>query len=85
MKLVRNAGNDRVIDLIRPSLGAGQKLDVVTSVLSLFAFAELLEPLESLDHCRLMLPPDDVNLALFGSRRIVPLAIGCTPAGSRVV
>ena len=68
MKLVRNAGNDRVIDLIRPSLGAGQKLDVVTSVLSLFAFAELLEPLESLDHCRLMLPPDDVNLALFGSR-----------------
>lgn len=49
MRLVRNTGNGRVVDLIRPSLGTGQQLDVETSALSLFAFAELLEPLESLD------------------------------------
>jgi hypothetical protein len=67
MKLVRNTGKDRVVDLIRPSLGAGRRLDVVTPSLSLFAFGELLPQLAALGHCRFVLPPDNSDLALFGS------------------
>ncbi len=37
MKLVRNTGNDRVIDLIRASLSPGSHLDAATPALSLFA------------------------------------------------
>jgi hypothetical protein len=67
MRLLRNTGNDRVADLIRSSLGAGRRLDVVTPVLSLFAFAELLEPLAEMGRCRFVLPPDGTDLLLFGS------------------
>ncbi|MBS0398507.1 MAG: helicase [Proteobacteria bacterium] len=67
MKFVRNTGNDRVVDLVRSSLGAGRRLDAVTSVLSLFAFAELLPQLVSAGLCRFVLPSDDAALALFGS------------------
>ena len=66
VKLVRNSGNDRVVDLIRRSLGAGQQLDVLTSVLSLFAFDALRESLEGLGHCRLIVPPASADLALLG-------------------
>jgi len=67
MKLVRNTGNDRVVNLIRPLLRGGQRLDVVTPSLSLFAFAELLSQLASLGRCRFVLPADDTKLELFGS------------------
>lgn len=67
MKLVRNAGNDRVVDLVRPSLSTGRRLDAVTPALSLFAFAELLPQLASAGTCRFVLPSDDKELALFGS------------------
>jgi len=67
MKLVRNAGADRVIDLIRPSLRSGSRLDVVTPVLSLFAFAELLPLVASLAQCRFLLPPTNDDLAVLGS------------------
>ena len=62
VKLVRNTGNDRVVDAIRPSLGAGRRLDVVTPSLSLFAFAELLPQLAAVGRCRFVLPPDDTDL-----------------------
>src|SRR6266699_2382590 len=67
MKLVRNTGNDRVIDLIRPSLRAGSRLDVVTPVLSLFAFAEILPEATALARCRFLLPPNDTELGLLGA------------------
>src|SRR6266540_513235 len=67
MRLVRNTGVDRVVDLIRPSLGAGRRLDVVTPSLSLFAFAELLPQLAAVERCRFVLPPDNMDLSLFGS------------------
>ncbi|MCC7141967.1 MAG: helicase [Candidatus Eisenbacteria bacterium] len=67
MKFVRNTGNDRVIDLIRPSLCAGRRLDVVTPAMSLFAFGDLRTNLMNAGPCRLVLPPDDVDLALFGT------------------
>ena len=66
MKLVRNTGNDRIVDLVRPSLAPGRGLDVVTSVLSLFAFEELLPHLRSSGRCRFVLPSDDTKLGLFG-------------------
>ena len=67
MKLVRNTGNDRVVDLISPALSGGRHVDVVTSALSLFAFADLLPRFAALDRCRLLLPPDTTDLSLFGS------------------
>lgn len=67
MKLVRNTGTDRVIDLLRPEMREGRHLDAVTQSLSLFAFAELLEQMVSLARCRLVLPPAGADLAVLGS------------------
>jgi len=67
MRLVRNTGNDRVLDLIRPSLGPGRQLDVVTPSLSIFAFAELMPQLAMIQRGRFVLPPEGTNLALVGT------------------
>ena len=67
MKLVRNTGTDRVIDLLRPKFTAGCRLDVVTPVLSLFAFAEVLRNVATLVQCRLVLPPISSDLGILGS------------------
>jgi hypothetical protein len=66
MKLVRNSGTDRVIDLIRPSLTPDARLDVVTPVFSLFAFGELERELCHLAGARLVLPGSEVPLDLVG-------------------
>lgn len=67
MRLVRNTGNDRVIDLVRPLLSAGQEVGVVSAVLSTFAFAELRTALQSIERCQLVLPPEGSDLQLSGS------------------
>ncbi len=67
MKLVRNTGADRVIDLLRPGLTAGRQLDVVTPEFSLFAFSEMMHDLAALAGCRLLLPPGSADLAVLGS------------------
>jgi hypothetical protein len=67
VKLVRNTGADRVVDLLRPELRAGRQLDVVTQDLSLFAFAEIMHELAALARCRLLLPPGSAELAVLGS------------------
>ena len=67
VKLVRNIGVDRVIDLIRPGIGKERQLDVVSPVLSLFAFAELVRELDELPRCRLVLPSVDSELGILGS------------------
>jgi len=67
MKLVRNSGSDRVIDLIRPKISKGHQLDVVSPVFSLFAFAELMRELDELSRCRLVLPSADSELGILGS------------------
>ncbi len=66
MKLIRNTGTDRVIDLLRPQLTAGRQCDVVTSTISLFAFSELVHELAALERCRLVLPSVDADLAVLG-------------------
>ncbi|QDD66353.1 helicase [Herbaspirillum seropedicae] len=57
MKFISNIGTNRVTDLIRPWLKRGYMLDMVSSSLSLFAFAELLEDLFLLDQVRIIIPP----------------------------
>ena len=67
MRLVRNAGTDRVIDRVRPLLAAGARLDLVSPSLSLFAFGALREELRRLDDARLLLPADGSDLQLLGT------------------
>ena len=67
MKLLRNTGAERVIDLVRPLLVPGNQLDVVTSSLSLFAYSEILFELGKLQCTRLLLPSEDADLGLLGS------------------
>jgi hypothetical protein len=67
MRLVRNTGNDRVIDLVRPLLGTGKEVGIVSAALSTFAFAELLSGLQAIDRCQLVLPPEGSDLQLLGS------------------
>lgn len=67
MRLVGNAGSDRVIDILDPALEPGRQLDLVTSSLSLFAFAELHERIELLGQSRLVLPKIGADLLLLGS------------------
>ncbi|MES2359061.1 MAG: helicase-related protein [Gemmatimonadota bacterium] len=67
MKLVRNTGTDRVIDLLRPSLTIGRQLDVLTPTFSLFAYSEILHEVAALARCRLLLPSASTELATLGS------------------
>ena len=67
MKLLRNTGADRVIDVVGPGLGPGNQLDVVSPTLSLFAFAEVIGELPKLSKARLLLPANGSELALLGS------------------
>jgi hypothetical protein len=68
MKLIRNAGGDRVIDELRQSLLPQSSLDLASPAFSLFAFAELRQLLEKLDACRVVLPAaNDYDLGLTGT------------------
>ena len=73
MKLIPNAGNDRVIDELRARLAGDSTLDIASSAFSLFAFAEIRGLLETLDRCRFVLPACDVGeLKHLGSERDRP-------------
>jgi len=67
MKLIRNTGTDRVIDLLRPEFTTGRQLDIVTPSFSLFAFSEMVREVTALARCRLLLPPSTADLGLLGS------------------
>lgn len=67
MKIIRNSAAERVIDLVRPQMQSGYRLDAVTSALSLFAFAELMTEAARLDRARLLLPQEGMDLAILGS------------------
>lgn len=67
MKLIQNIGTQRVIDLMRPHLKHGNRLDCVTPSFSLYAFAEIRKALSSLDRVQLILPPDNEALELLGT------------------
>jgi Superfamily II DNA/RNA helicases, SNF2 family len=67
MRIIRNSGDERVIDVVRPHLKEGYRLDAVTPALSLFAFAELMAEMERLDKARLLIPQEGSDLAILGS------------------
>ena len=67
MKIVRNTGRERVIDLIGPCLALGSQLDMVTHVLSLFAFGEFLSGTLRLARARIVLPPNETDLLVLGT------------------
>lgn len=66
MKILHNAGTERVIDLVRPWLTDGNQLDIVSSSLSLFAFSEVLGDATKLAKARLLLPSNLTDLMLLG-------------------
>ena len=65
MKFLRNAGAERTLDLIKPLLKHGNRMDMASASLSLFAFAELINELSSISKARLLLPSDEHDLQLF--------------------
>jgi SNF2 family DNA or RNA helicase len=67
MKVLTNAGADRVVDLIGERLTPDSQLDLVTPEVSLFAFSELEPRLAKIRRCRLILPTIDSAHALNGS------------------
>lgn len=68
MRLIPNAGTDRVIDELRKGLAEGATLDLATPAFSLFAFAEVRELLANAGGCRMILPVgEDGGLGLLGS------------------
>ena len=67
MRIVPNTGTDRVVDIVRPWLQTGRRIDLASGTLSLFAFAELAGSLGRLAGARLVLPPDEKALDLLGS------------------
>ena len=68
MKLIKNTGNDRVMDALRSRLSASSKLDIATPAFSVFAFAEFAAQLQGLSACRLVVPGDSqTDLQLLGS------------------
>ena len=67
MKIIHNTGTDRVIDLIRQHLKRGSQLGCVTPTFSLFAFADLIESLSTLEKVQLILPAEDGALDFLGS------------------
>ena len=66
MRILRNAGNERVIDRVRPALRAGGRLDLASSSLSLFAFAELAWELSLSAAVRAVLSGPEVDLQFLG-------------------
>ena len=66
MRILRNSGSDRVVDLLRPALQPGTQLDIVTPDFSLFAFAELQQELSRIGGMRLVLPEGSEQAELLG-------------------
>ena len=66
MRVIQNAGSDRVIDLLRPWLKPGYQLDLVSSALSLFALGNLLNVFSQLASTRILIPPKGNDLEFLG-------------------
>ena len=67
MRIISNTGTDRVVDIVGPKLLPGNRLDLATQALSLFAFGELAGNLARLAGARLILPTDYTDIDLLGS------------------
>ncbi len=68
MRLVHNAGGDRVAPIVKPLLGVGTSIDAVSPGLSLHACGELIAALPKPPRARLVLPQGLDAHALLGSQ-----------------
>lgn len=66
MRLVGNAGGDRLVDLLRKELKSGDQLDVMSAPFSLFAYEALIGELARLSKSRLLLPKFESDLMMLG-------------------
>jgi len=66
MKLLTNAGSDRVIDILKAALAQGGSLDAIAPSLSLFAYEPLAKTLAALARARLIVPADLTIADLLG-------------------
>lgn len=83
MKLIRNSGSDRVIDLIKLHLGPGNQLDFITPKFSLFAFEQLRSILFELGGTQLILPSKGPS-SFWESTGTVLFVTGCRLVGWRM-
>jgi hypothetical protein len=67
VRLIPNAGTDRVVDLLERTITPESRLDLVSAAYSLFAFSALAERLAAVNRARLLLPPRGTDLGLLGS------------------
>ena len=67
MRLLRNSGTDRAVDLLRDWLTSDTQVDVVSPSFSLWAYSEIKDFLDRVDRCRLLLgEPDSIASSLLG-------------------
>lgn len=66
MRLIQNAGHDRVIDLFNERMNVDYQLACASPALSLFAFSELAKAFAQLRKVQLILPSDSESLKLLG-------------------
>ena len=81
MKIVPNTGADRVVDIIRPWLQTGNRVDLASQALSLFAFGELAGNLARLASARLSCLPTIPRSICWDLMPTEPSAIACRAAG----
>jgi hypothetical protein len=68
MRLIKNSGIDRVLDVLRAILLPGSTVDVASPEISVFAFAEIRDLLAQSAACRLIIPdPVQADLSLLGN------------------
>lgn len=73
MRVLRNTGQERVVDVLRPLLPQSARMDLATGRLSLFAFQELADVIKGLDRTRLILSPDLNATNVLGTEADRPL------------
>ena len=67
MKLIRNSGQERVIDALREWISSGSTVDIMTSGFSIHAFGESRDVLAKVEKCRVILGASSADpLALSG-------------------
>jgi hypothetical protein len=67
MRLLRNSGNERVIDRLRDWLKPGSGVDLMSPAFSLYAFAETHDHLKKAGRCRILLGAEtEIGEVLYG-------------------
>jgi len=67
MKLIKNSGQERVIDALREWISPGSTVDMMTSGFSIHAFGESCDVLRKVEKCRVILGASSAGpLALSG-------------------